>query len=88
MRPRSPARALLCAALATGALLFWTAVRPPRAGEPLPLRWARTAASHPLRTGLALALLVLGLRPPRAPDPSRRDAAQGAARGQGLFELR
>lgn len=45
------------AALATGALCYWAGIQAPRAGEPWPLRWVRTAASHPIRTGLALALI-------------------------------
>ena len=41
----------------------------PGAGEPLLARWARKLAEHPVRGSLALALLVLALRPahPRAP---------------------
>ena len=37
----------------------------PGAGEPLPARWARKLAEHPVRGSLALALLVLSLRPAR-----------------------
>lgn len=65
MPPLRNVRPLLLAGLATGALVLVTELRVPRAGESLALRWARTAAAHPLRTGLALALLGLALSPAR-----------------------
>jgi len=46
------------------ALQFVVGELVPRAGEPLVLRWARTAAEHPLRTGTALGLLLLAARRP------------------------
>lgn len=68
---------LVLATLAVGALWCGVSLWPPRAGEPWALRWARTAASHPLRTGLALALLLgSGFR--RQPT---RIPLEGAVRG-------
>jgi len=43
----------------------------PRAGEPLALRWTRTASAHPWRTGLGLVLLAAALRPPRGSRKTR-----------------
>ncbi len=40
----------------------------PGAGEPLPARWARKLAEHPVRGSLALALLILALRPARSSE--------------------
>ncbi len=34
---------------------------PARAGEPLWLRWVRVLTAHPIRSGLALTLLIDGL---------------------------
>jgi len=51
------------------ALQFVVGELVPRAGEPLLLRWARTAAAHPLRTGTALGLLLLSARRPIALRP-------------------
>lgn len=51
------------AALATAGLVLLTRVLPPEAAEGLLLRWMRTASAHPLRTGLALALVLEAWRP-------------------------
>ena len=37
-----------------------------RAGEPLVIAWLRTCAEHPLRTSVAIGLLVWALRPARS----------------------
>lgn len=58
-------------ALLTLAILLLDAGRQPRAGEPLALRWVRTAAAHPGRTGLALLLLASALRSARSPTPGQ-----------------
>jgi hypothetical protein len=62
------------AGLATAVLALAAAQLTPRPGEPLPVRWGRTAARHPLRTTLALTLLALGLRRP-APAAASVEAA-------------
>jgi hypothetical protein len=67
-------RALL-AGLATAVLVLATSQLTPRPGEPLPVRWGRTAARHPLRTTLALTLLALGLRRPAQEAASVEAAA-------------
>jgi len=43
--------------------LLWgcASLLPPRNDEPLPLRWARLAALHPIRTALGAGCLALGL---------------------------
>jgi len=53
----------LAPVLATLALRLGAASVPPRSGESLPLRWARTASAHPARTLVALCLLWLAVRP-------------------------
>jgi len=51
---------LVGVALAAG-LWGLCACWPPRPDDPLPLRWARICALHPLRTALGLGCLTLGL---------------------------
>lgn len=53
---------LFVAAFVTLVLVLGSALQPPRPEEPLLARWGRTAAVHPFRTGLAVALLAVGLR--------------------------
>ena len=49
---------------------------PPTLGEPLALRWLRTAEDHPVRSPAALLCLLLALRPRRvAQDPGREGGA-------------
>jgi hypothetical protein len=60
---------LLLAVLITVALLLWTDGTTPLPSEPLFLRWARVAASHPIRTTLAVFWLALGTLPTRLPRP-------------------
>jgi len=74
MKPSVPLRIGLASALLVAALLAWNDSHPAASGEPLLVRWARTAAQHPLRTGLALALLAWALRPAGrgSPDLNRR----------------
>jgi hypothetical protein len=56
----------------------------PRAGEPLALRWTRTASAHPWRTGLALVLLATALRPPRG-SPKPRNLSGSAKEAEPLL---
>lgn len=51
------------AALTTAGLVLLTRVLPPEAAEGLLLRWMRTASAHPLRTGIALALVLMARHP-------------------------
>lgn len=52
----------LVAAVVTWTLLYLLEhCAPPTPGEPLVLRWARTASEHPLRMSLAAAIVVYGL---------------------------
>jgi hypothetical protein len=70
----------LLAALALVALVAAAnRARPPAAGEPAALRWARTAASHPWRSGLAVFLLLRGVLPPRRPVGAPTEARTGPA---------
>ncbi|MSR61338.1 MAG: hypothetical protein EXS08_02665 [Planctomycetes bacterium] len=69
MKPSATTCIGIACALLVGALLAWNDSHPAASAEPLPLRWARTAAQHPLRTGLALALLAWALRPARNYPP-------------------
>lgn len=72
-------RALSLALMGVLALRLLVEVRPPSAGEPLALRWARTAASHPLRVVLSLLLIGTALAPRRARSlPIRPSSARGA----------
>ncbi|HED67130.1 MAG TPA: hypothetical protein ENJ09_16440 [Planctomycetes bacterium] len=57
MRPTY--RALLAAALTILCLELLASLAPPAPAEPLALRWLRAVAAHPLRGGLAIALLLL-----------------------------
>jgi hypothetical protein len=54
-------RSALRVGLLVGLLSIGTAALAPAPAEPLSLRWARTAAAHPWRMGLALFLIDLGL---------------------------
>lgn len=70
--PRRFARGLALA-LGTWALVAWLVrLDPPTAGEPLPWRWARSVAAHPVRSVLALCLLIVPGRPRAAPDRARK----------------
>jgi hypothetical protein len=75
----SPARAALVGLAATGLLVLGNARWNPRPGDPLALRWTRTAAAHPVRTWLALTLLVAALGPAgtRSAEPGARDSEGG-----------
>lgn len=62
-------RAALGACLCGIALIFNNIVTP-APGQPWMLRWSRTAAANPIRTGLGASLLALAILPlprPRAP---------------------
>jgi len=72
------------AALCLWALgVFW----PPRAGEPGVLRWLRTVREHPVRSGLALALVLGALgrrRRARVHAPREaRSASESLSRARG-----
>ena len=54
----------LAGALLTAALTAFVEERQPVAGEPLLVRWMRTLAQHPLRSTVALGLLLEGLSRP------------------------
>ncbi len=58
-------RTACLAALVTAGLVLWTRIKAPEAAEGLPLRWARSASAHPLRTGIALMLLLWAGSPGR-----------------------
>lgn len=49
-------------------------------GEPLALRWLRVLADHPVRAGLAAALLVVALSP-RADSPATSTRSPGEEPG-------
>lgn len=55
----------VCALLGWLLALLACALVPARLEEPLPLRWLRACADHPLRSGLAAALLLVASRPRR-----------------------
>jgi len=52
---------ILWAVLAQALLTAAVELEPPSRGEPLPWRWARVVADHPVRGTLAILLLSLGL---------------------------
>jgi len=86
-RPRRPTAgrrlqlAALVAAVLVAVICGLHARVAPAAGEPLALRWARTCADHPLRTGWALWLFSAALLWPRSgahrPDDSSTTTGSG-----------
>jgi hypothetical protein len=71
-RPGPLLYALLLGGLVQLAAGWGTAIEPPSAGEPLPWRWLRTLAEHPVRGALGSTLLVWGLLGGRGPTPGTR----------------
>ena len=76
---------VLLAGVLTGCLDLGARSLVPRPDEPLPVRWARTAAGHPLRTWLALTLLFAAARKGTGTTDSTNLAERG--REVGKFEL-
>jgi len=74
MKPSTTLWIGIASALVVGALVAWNSAQPAGCDEPLVLRWARIAAQHPLRTGIALALLISAACPTR---PSARASNTG-----------
>jgi hypothetical protein len=63
----------------TAVLVMIDHLWPPAGGQPLPLRWTRVAASHPLRTALGILIPLrafLGTLPSLAPPPKPEGATQ------------
>lgn len=74
--PSGPAAGTLLEAAALGGALAYALVLvdgliPPVEGEPLPLRWARVAADHPVRMALAGLCVRLAARRSRRPEDPR-----------------
>lgn len=80
-RNRPRARALLLMGLLWGGLPEIVARIPYQPHEPLPRRWLRKAAEHPLRAALASGLLLLSLR-----SGSRKPRNPPSQGPQGPFE--
>ena len=74
MKPSTAFWIGIASALVVELLVAWNGAQPAGCDEPLVLRWARIAAQHPLRTGIALTLLISAARPAR---PSARASNTG-----------
>ncbi len=66
----------LAVQLATAGIL---ARLPAELGEPLPLRWLRAAADHPVRTPAALTCLLLAVRRRRPAERRKETGREEAA---------
>ena len=62
-----PGSALVLGFLLSGALFLVLSTCLPEHGEGAWLRWLRSAAQHPIRTGWATSLLLMATRRPLAP---------------------
>lgn len=59
----------------------WMDTLPAVAGEGVLLRWLRLVPEHPLRSSLAVALLLAAARPPKAAvRPARASPAAGSGK--------
>lgn len=58
---RAGSAAFIAAGVVWGLLFLLRQCLPEEPGEPLTLRWLRTASEHPLRSSLAGVLIVFGL---------------------------
>jgi hypothetical protein len=67
MKPSTAFWIGIASVLVVGVLVAWNGAQPASCDEPLVLRWARIAAQHPVRTGIALALLISAACPTRPP---------------------